>query len=164
MPVERTQIRRGMEVYSLHGEKIGEVLRAPAGGQAEQVAPSTPPAASQELSDGGGLVGNVGGPMGTPGMTGVPLGTNTDKGRGRPTIMGQAAERGDIPTTPGERGITPGQDGLNALPQGADRSPTEVPMPGMGGAEPDGAMTAATPSSSRIPACSASARGHCACR
>jgi hypothetical protein len=110
------EIHRGMEVFAVDGELIGEVLEVerprgqgddlgagpdvPAGGS---LAPATEMTGGQPITGPGGL-----GP--------VPTGTTTDKDRGAPTAAGAAAERGDVHSiTGGQQGTTPGSGGADAL-------------------------------------------------
>jgi hypothetical protein len=102
-------LTKGTPVYCADGEHIGDVVRVEGAATAETMTDTR---------------GATEGDFGTPspeGVTGnydlgaVPLGSMPSKGRGKDTISGMVAGRGDPHTTSGDVGLAPGSGGADAL-------------------------------------------------
>ena len=116
MAINPSEIRRGMDVFAIDGEKIGTVtgVESPEADETDPLA-----ALGGSLDDAGSIpTDTAGGQAAAAGGSGfgpLPQGATRDKGRGAPTAAGAATERGDMHTTGGEGGITPGAGGLDAV-------------------------------------------------
>jgi len=126
MTMNYGQIRPGCTVYDAGGAEVGRVIRVeslPAGEDAGGV--SSPDVLFNKPARGDQGVGPM--PERT-GLTGPPLGTTTDKGRGSTASAGLAAERADLPSGAVGRGVDPAHGGLNSTETAPEETTAATPL------------------------------------
>ena len=126
MTMNHEQIRPGYTVYDASGAELGRVMSVnPLSPVDNPDGVSSPDVLfNQPARDDDGV-----GPMPErTGLTGPPLGTTTEKGRGSTASAGIAADRVDFPTGAVGRGVHPGQGGLNSTDTASEETTVATPL------------------------------------